>query len=136
MASDCTTIMGTVRILLVDDADSVRRALRHVLDSEPGLVVIGEADDGERAVALAAALCPDVVLLDFILPGMNGIEAARRIRAAGVAGDIVMLTAFDGDSMRVAASEAGIALLFEKGDDLDNLAERIRTLHQRNIRRE
>lgn len=133
MAFDCTATAKTVRILLVDDADSVRRALRHVLDREPGLAVIGETGDGERAVALATALHPDIVLLDLILPGINGIETARRIRATGAAGDVVMLTALGGDRVRAAALDAGIALFIEKGDDLDNLAERIRTLHQRNI---
>jgi DNA-binding NarL/FixJ family response regulator len=136
VAFDCTATAKTVRILLVDDAESVRRALRHVLDSEPGLAVIGETGDGEHAVALAAALRPDIVLLDLILPGMNGIEAARRIHTAGAAGDVVMLTAMSGDRVRAAALDAGIALFIEKGDDLDHLVERIRTLHQRNIPRE
>ena len=135
MAFDCTTTAKTVRILLVEDAGSVRRALRHVLDSEPGFDVIGETGDGERAVTLAVALRPDIVLLDLILPGINGIEAARRIRAADAAGDVVMLTAFGGDSVRAAALDAGIALFIEKGDDLDNLAERIRSLRERNIPR-
>ena len=135
MAFDCTTTTKTVRILLVEDAGSVRRALRLALDSEPGFAVIGETGDGERAVTLAAALRPDIVLIDLLLPGMNGIEAARHIRAADAAGAVVMLTAFGGDSVRAAALDAGIALFIEKGDDLDNLAERIRSLHQRNIPR-
>lgn len=133
VAFDCTTTAQTVRILLVEDAASVRRALRHVLDSEPGLAVIGETGDGERAVALAATLRPDIVLIDLVLPGIDGIEAARRIRAAGAAGDVVMLTAFGGDRVRAAALDAGIALFIEKGDDLDDLAERIRNLRGRNI---
>lgn len=136
VAFDCTATTEAVRILLVEDANSVRRALRHTLSSEPGLDVIGETGDGECAVTLAAALRPDIVLLDLLLPGMNGIEAARHIRAAGAAGAIVMLTAFGGDGVRAAAHDAGVALFIEKGDDLDTLAERIRTLHQRNIHRE
>lgn len=127
-----TTSATTLRILLVDDAESVRHALRHVLSIEPDFVVIGEADDGIRAVALAAALRPDIILIDLKLPGINGIEAARRIRVAGDAGDIIMLTALGGDERRAAASEVGIALFLEKGDDLDDLAERIRHVHERN----
>ena len=123
----------TVRILLVEDAGSVRRALRHVLGSEPDFEVIGETGDGEHAVALAAALGPDIVLMDLILPGINGMEAAQRIRAAGSASDVIMLTAFGGAQARAAASEAGIALFLEKGDTLDDLAERIRSVHERNI---
>jgi len=127
-----TTTTTTVRILLVDDAESVRRALRHILTSEPDFVVIGEATNGVQAVALAAALCPDIIVLDLALPGISGIETARRIHAAGDAAAIIMLTAFGGRTVRAAASDAGIALFLEKGDDLDNLVERIRVLHERN----
>ncbi|MCA1667858.1 MAG: response regulator transcription factor [Thermomicrobia bacterium] len=84
----------------MDDAESVRRALRQVLGIEPDFAVIGEAADGARAVALAAALHPDVVVMDLKLPDISGIEAARRIHAAGDAGEIVMLTALSGDRAR------------------------------------
>lgn len=124
----------TVRILIVEDAGSVRRALRHVLGSEPDFDVIGETGDGEHAVTLAAALRPDIVLLDLILPGINGMEVARRIRAAKSANDVIMLTAFGGEQARAVAAETGIALFLEKGDNLDDLAERIRSVHVRNTR--
>ncbi|GEM_PF-2981081 len=124
----------TIRIVLVDDAKSVRRALRHILGAEPDFVVIGEAADGESAMALAAALRPDIIVMDFGLPGINGREAARRIHAAGDAGSIVMLTAFGADETR-AAADTSIALFLEKGDNLDDLAERIRSVHARNIPR-
>ncbi len=131
MACIRTTAAMTVRILLVDDAESVRRALRHILTIEPDFAVIGEAADGVRAVALAAALQPDIVLIDLNLPDINGIEAARRIHAASDTTTIIMLTAFGGTTVRAAASDAGIALFLEKGDDLDDLVERIRVLHER-----
>ncbi|MGI8689333.1 MAG: response regulator [Thermomicrobiales bacterium] len=134
MACIHTTTAATVRILLVDDADSVRRALRHILTSEPDFAVIGEAADGVQAVALAAALRPDIIVLDLALPGISGIEAARRIHAAGDAATIVMLTAFSSTAMRAAASDAGIALFLEKSDDLDDLVERIRLLHNETMR--
>jgi DNA-binding NarL/FixJ family response regulator len=133
MESICRTTAKTIRILLVDDTGSVRRALRLILGVEADLDVVGEAPDGLHAVALAAALRPDIVLIDHELPGISGIEAARRIRAAGSAGGIIMLTAFGGDEARAAASGVGIALFLEKGDDLDDLAERIRSVHERNI---
>lgn len=133
MASGCTSAAKVIRILLVDDTKSVRRALRLILGDEPDLAIVGEAPDGLHAVALAAALRPDIVLIDLELPGIGGIEAARRIRAAGGARDVVMLTAFGGDETRAAASAAGIALFIEKGGDLDDLAERIRGVHGRNI---
>ncbi len=132
MACIRTPTATTVRILLVDDAESVRRALRHILTSEPDFAVIGEAADGMQAVALAAALRPDIIVIDLNLPGISGVEAARRIRVAGDAAAIIMLSAFGGTTARTAASDAGIALFLEKGDDLDDLVGRIRFLHERN----
>ena len=131
MVSTGTTTARAIRILLVDDSGSVRRALRLILGVEPDLTIVGEASDGMHAVALAGQLRPDIVLIDRELPDINGIEAARRIRAANSAGDIIMLTAFGGDETRAAASVAGIALFLEKGDNLDDLAERIRCVYQR-----
>jgi DNA-binding NarL/FixJ family response regulator len=121
-----------IRILLVDDAGSVRRALRLTLTSEPDLRVIGEAADGEQAVRLAHDLHPNIVLMDLRLAGMNGLDATRRIKAAGDACAIIMLSASGGDAIRDAAARAGIALFLEKGDGLDDLAETIRALHARN----
>jgi DNA-binding NarL/FixJ family response regulator len=121
-----------IRILLVDDAGSVRRALRLTLTSEPDLRVIGEAADGEQAVRLAHDLRPDIVMMDLRLAGMNGLDATRRIKAAGDACAIIMLSASGGDAIRDAAARAGIALFLEKGDGLDDLAETIRALHARN----
>jgi DNA-binding NarL/FixJ family response regulator len=121
-----------IRILLVDDAGSVRRALRLTLTSEPDLRVIGEAADGEQAVRLAHDLRPDIVMMDLRLAGMNGLDATRRIKAAGDAYAIIMLSVSGGDAIRDAAARAGIALFLEKGDGLDDLAETIRALHARN----
>jgi DNA-binding NarL/FixJ family response regulator len=121
----------TIRVLLVDDAGSVRRALRLVLSSELDLRVIGEAADGEQAVRLAHELHPDIIVMDLELPGMNGLDAARRIRAAGDMCAIIMLTVWGGSAVQDAAARAGIALFLEKGDGLDDLAETIRALHAR-----
>lgn len=132
MTAACTTTERTIRILLVDDNEAVRRALTRALSAEPDLEVIGEAGDGEHAIHLALTLHPDIILMDLKLPGMSGIDATRRITAAGAAGAVIMLTAFGGDETRVTAAKAGIALFLEKGDDLDDLAEKIRFLHDRN----
>src|SRR6185437_12815544 len=118
-------------VLLVDDAGSVRRALRLVLSSELDLRVIGEAADGEQAVRLAHELHPDIIVMDLELPGMNGLDAARRIRAASDMCAIIMLTVWGGSAVQDAAARAGIALFLEKGDGLDDLAETIRALHAR-----
>lgn len=121
----------TIRVLIVDDHRMVRSGLRGFLADEPGITVVGEAASGEDAIAYLPELTPDVVLMDLMMPGISGIEAARRIYAAGDAAAIIMLTAFGDTTTRAAASGAGIALFLEKGDDLDDLAERIRFLHER-----
>jgi two-component system response regulator DesR len=125
-------IEKAIRILLVDDTGSVRRALRLVLSSEPDLRVIGEAADGEQAVRLAHDLHPDIIVMDLELPGMNGLDATRRIKAAGEGCAIIMLTAWGGGAIRSAAARADIALFIEKGERLDDLAGIIRALHARN----
>jgi two-component system, NarL family, response regulator DesR len=125
-------IERAIRVVLADDTGSVRRALRLVLSSEPDLRVIGEAADGEQAVRLARDLHPDIIVMDLELPGMNGLDATRRIKAAGEMCAIIMLTVWGGDAVRDAATCAGVAHFIEKGDHLDNLAETIRALHARN----
>jgi DNA-binding NarL/FixJ family response regulator len=122
----------TIRVLLVDDTESVRRALRLTLSIEPDLSVVGEAADGARAVQCARDLHPDIILMDLELPGMDGLDATRRIKAAGERGVVIMLTAFGGEEIRGAAARAGVALFLEKGDNLDDLAKTIRALHERN----
>ncbi|WP_159045557.1 response regulator, partial [Streptomyces puniciscabiei] len=97
----------TVRVLVVDDQEIVRTALRLVIDRREGLSVVGEAGDGEEAVSLAAALCPDVVLMDVRMPGTTGVEATRRIvrewPGPGPVPRVLVLTTFDLDEYVHAA---------------------------------
>ena len=95
--------MTVVKILLVDDHAIVREGLRALLESQPRLRVIGEAADGEQAVAQAVALSPDVVMLDISMPKMNGIEAARHIRRLKPKARIIMISIND-DAGHVADS--------------------------------
>jgi DNA-binding NarL/FixJ family response regulator len=97
----------TIRVLLVDDQPLLRLGFRMVLSTQPDLEVVGEAGDGVEAVELAAALAPDVVLMDVRMPIADGIEATRRIVGAGSAARILVLTTFDLDEYVYAALRAG-----------------------------
>jgi DNA-binding NarL/FixJ family response regulator len=93
-------------VLLVDDQDLVRAGLRMILEVG-GVEVVGEAGDGAVAIAAAAELAPDVVLMDVRMPGVDGVEATRRIRAGNPAARVVVLTTFDVDEHVVEALRAG-----------------------------
>ena len=95
------------RILLVDDFQRWRAAASRILSSAPDLQIVGEANDGGEAVEKAAALLPDVVLLDIGMPVLNGLEAARRIRAISPQSKIIFLTGQDDEDLRDAAFATG-----------------------------
>jgi len=98
----------TTRVLIVDDQSLVRAGFRLILESQPDFAVVGEAPDGEQAVALARRHRPEVVLMDIRMPRMDGLEATRRILADGLSGcRIVMLTTFDLDEYVYAALRVG-----------------------------
>ena len=88
-----------LRILLADDHEVLRRGLRWTLEQQPGWTVCGEAADGREAVALAASLRPDIVVLDVGMPGLNGLEALRRIRRASPRTEILVFTVHGADGM-------------------------------------
>lgn len=81
-----------IRILLADDHAIVRRALRRILAQEPNWEVCAEAEDGVQAVALAAQHRPDIAILDFVMPGLDGIKAAKQIRAMLPGSEIAILS--------------------------------------------
>jgi DNA-binding NarL/FixJ family response regulator len=95
-----------IRVLVVDDQDLVRHGLRMILELG-GVEVVGEAADGAAAVAATAELAPDVVLMDVRMPGTDGVEATRRIVAAGGGARVIVLTTFDLDQHVVDALRAG-----------------------------
>ncbi|PYQ54603.1 MAG: DNA-binding response regulator [Acidobacteria bacterium] len=105
----------TIRILLADDHPVVRDGLAAMLGTQPDFQVIGEAGTGAEAVAEAARLRPDVVLMDLEMPSLDGIEAIRRLRAADPAVQVVVLTAFDTDERILGALQAGAQGYLLKG---------------------
>lgn len=96
-----------IRVLVAEDHALVREGTRALLEADPEIVVMGEAASGREAVELALRLHPDVVLLDVQMPDVDGIEAARRLRAAGEPCAVVMLTAYDDEPYIAGAIEAG-----------------------------
>jgi DNA-binding NarL/FixJ family response regulator len=96
-----------ITILLVDDQPMLRMGYRMVLDAQPDLRVIGEAEDGQEAIDLTARLDPDVVLMDVRMPGLDGVKATERIVASGSRSKIIILTTFDLDEYAYGALRAG-----------------------------
>lgn len=115
-------------VLLVDDQALLRMGLRLVIESEPDLEVVGEASDGATAVDQVRALAPDVVLMDVRMPGLDGIEATRRVVAEHPATRVLVLTTFDLDEYAFAALRAGASGFLLKNSRPGDLVEAIRTV--------
>jgi DNA-binding NarL/FixJ family response regulator len=97
----------TISIVLADDQSMLRLGFRLVLDAQDDMHVVGEAGDGETAVTMTAALQPDVVLMDVRMPGVDGIEATRRIIESGTSTSVLILTTFDLDEYAYEGLRAG-----------------------------
>lgn len=109
-----TSTERAITILLVDDHRELRESLRELLDFEPGLRVVGVARSGAEGVALALEHRPDVILMNYSMPEMDGLEAIRRIKARLPDASILMLSAFDPPELIAAAFDAGAAGFFLK----------------------
>ncbi|RKR76041.1 response regulator [Frondihabitans australicus] len=120
--------MADITLLLVDDQDLLRAGMAMVLGAAPGLRVIGEATNGADAVARAAELEPDVVLMDVRMPGLDGIEATRRITAANPATRVIILTTFDLDEYAFGGLNAGASGFLLKDAPSDDLIAAIHTV--------
>lgn len=119
-----------IRLLIVDDHAIVREGLVAILDAQPDLQVVGEAADGEEAVALAEQLKPDIILMDLEMPNVNGAEAIRRIKAKQPDARIVVLTGYDTDERILEAIQAGAQGYLLKGVPASELMQGIRVVHQ------
>lgn len=115
--------MEGIRILLADDHVVVREGIRQLIQHEEDMQVVGEASDGEEAVRLVDQLEPDMVLMDISMPGLNGIEATRRIKESRPSVSVLVLTAYDNDEFIFAileAKAAGYLLKNARGQELLN----------------
>jgi DNA-binding NarL/FixJ family response regulator len=120
--------MTPVSILLADDQELLRMGFRLVLEAQPDLEVAGEAGDGEQAVDLVAQLDPDIVLMDVRMPIMDGVEATRRIVAAGARSRVIILTTFDLDEYAYSALRAGASGFLLKDAPPADLLSAIRSV--------
>jgi DNA-binding NarL/FixJ family response regulator len=120
--------MAPIRLLIVDDHALFREGLRALLGTLPEIVIAGEAADAEAAVAQAAALRPDVILMDIHMPGSSGLEACRRIRAAQPEAGIIMVTMVEDDGSVFAAMRAGARGYVLKGAHYDDILHAIRAV--------
>ncbi|EME98177.1 response regulator [Streptomyces mobaraensis] len=119
----------TIRVLLVDDHQVVRKGLRTFLEIQDDIEVVGEAGDGAEGVARAEELRPDVILMDVKMPGTDGIEALRRLRALDSPARVLVVTSFTEQRTVIPALKAGAAGYVYKDVDPDALAGAIRSVH-------
>ena len=117
-----------IRIVIADDQALVRSGFRLIVDARPDLEVVGEAEDGEQAVALVEELEPDVILLDIRMPSLDGIEATKRIVASGSGTRILVLTTFDLDEYVYGAIRAGASGFLLKDVRPGELVDAIRVV--------
>jgi DNA-binding NarL/FixJ family response regulator len=118
-----------IRVLLVDDHAVVREGLRAYLELQPSLAVVGEAGDGEGALAEAERLRPDVILMDLVMPRLDGVGAMRELRRRLPAVRVIVLTSFDDDERLLPAIRAGAAGYLFKNVEPAELARAIHAAH-------
>jgi len=114
-----------IRVLIVDDSEVFRGGLELVLGLRPQVEIVGAAEDGTEAARLARELSPDVVLMDYRLPGMDGLESTAAVRAASPATKVVGLTGTANLGERQAFYDAGAVACLSKDDDLDEIVAAI-----------
>jgi NarL family two-component system response regulator LiaR len=119
-----------IRVLIADDHAIVRKGICALLDTEPDITVIGEARDGQEAIAAAQRMQPDVILMDLVMPGMDGLEATRRLRNCQPGARILVLTSFAGDDKVFPAIRAGALGYLLKDSGPKELVQAIQQVHR------
>jgi DNA-binding NarL/FixJ family response regulator len=119
-----------IRVVIVDDQEMFRVGLRTVLATQPGIEVIGEAQDGREAVARVQHARPDIVLMDVRMPVMDGVAAIAELRARGAPAKCLVLTTFEDVELLNAALEAGAVGYILKGTPVEDIADVIRLVHK------
>lgn len=120
--------MNPLRIVIVDDHPMFRYGIRTLFSTTPDLEVVGEAANGEEAIAIASSLSPDVMLMDIRMPGMSGVEVTRRMSAKSPSTRILMLTMFEDDASVFTAMRSGAKGYVLKDADKDELLRAIRAV--------
>jgi len=119
-----------IRVLLVDDHRILREGLRSLLSEQVGLIVVGDASDGEEALALVAETHPDVVVMDMVMPRMSGLEATTLIRGLHPEVRVLILSMYDDDEYVQRVIQAGASGYVLKGVAADDLVRAIREVHR------
>jgi NarL family two-component system response regulator LiaR len=119
-----------IKVLIVDDHQVVRQGLRTFLELQPDILVVGEAGDGQTAVEMVRQLEPDVVLMDLVMPLLDGISATRQVKALEKGVKVIALTSFTEDDKVFPAIQAGASSYLLKDVSPDDLVEAIRAAHQ------
>ena len=120
----------SIKILLVEDHTMTRMGLQLVLEKVDDIKVVGEADDGEKAVEMAKELNPDVILMDIGLPGIDGIEATQRIKDLKLSANVLVFTSRDNEQDIFAALAAGATGYIMKGASPDQIVASIRAINE------
>jgi len=121
--------MIKIRVVIADDHPLLREAMRNTFERHEDIEIVGEAGDGEEAVKLSSKLKPDIVIMDIVMPKLNGIEATKRIREISPATAVLILTAYDDDRYVIGLLEAGAAGYLLKSARGQVLVDAIRTVY-------
>lgn len=122
--------MNPIRVLIVDDHPTLRRGLKSLLSAYPDVQVVGEAAEGADALRLAEIHQPDVILLDILMPGLDGVEVVSRLCHAAPERKVIILTAYENQEYVIGALRAGAYAYLLKSTADEMLVEAIRSVHQ------